>query len=70
MVVEVRSRLQVASPFEVHRVPVQNCRETFGVHNCDKRHPKSWVVEKFPLYTFEKGFTEEVSFLAAGREST
>ena len=53
----------------VKRIPVQNCREVYGVHTCDKRHPKSWIAENFPLYTFEKGFTEEVSSLVAERES-
>jgi len=43
-----------------HQVVVaENCRETYGVHTCDKRHPKSWIAENFPLYTFNKGFTEE-----------
>jgi len=40
-------------------VVVENCREVYGVHTCDKRHPKSWIAENFPLYTFNKGFTEE-----------
>ncbi|KAF9646505.1 phosphoglycerate mutase-like protein [Thelephora ganbajun] len=43
-----------------HRVVVaENCRETYGVHTCDKRHSESWIAENFPLYTFNKGFTEE-----------
>jgi hypothetical protein len=51
-------------------MPVQNCREEYGVHTCDKRHPKSWIAENFPLYTFNKEFTEEVSSPPTGREST
>jgi hypothetical protein len=53
-----------------HPVSVQNCREVYGVHTCDKRHPKSWIAENFPSYTFEKGFTEEVRSPFAPREPT
>jgi len=43
-----------------HQVVVaEDCREVYGVHTCDKCHPKSWIAEHFPLYTFDKGFTEE-----------
>ena len=59
-----------SEPLQIHRVPVQNCRETSGVHICDKRHPKSWIAENFPLYTFEEGFTEEAGFLLTVREIT
>ena len=48
-------------------MPVQKCREFYGVDTCDKRHPKSWIAESFPLYAFEEGFTEEVGSLPAGR---
>lgn len=40
-------------------VIAENCREVYGVHTCDKRHPKSWIAENFPLFTFDRGFTEE-----------
>ena len=33
------------------------------MHTCDKRHPKSWIANSFPSFTFDKGFTEEVSGL-------
>jgi len=43
-----------------HRVIIaEDCREINGEHACNKRNPKSWIAENFPLYTFEKGFTEE-----------
>lgn len=43
-----------------HKVLIaENCREVYGVHTCDKRHPKSWIAENFPSWTFNKGFTEE-----------
>jgi len=37
----------------------ENCREVYGGPTWDKRRPKSWIAEQFPLYTFNKGFTEE-----------
>jgi len=43
-----------------HKVLVaENCREVYGAHTCDKRHPKSWISEQYPLYTFNEGFTEQ-----------
>jgi len=43
-----------------HKVEIaENCREVYGVHTCDKRHPKSWIAQKYPSFTFNKGFTEE-----------
>ncbi|KAF9779230.1 phosphoglycerate mutase [Thelephora terrestris] len=43
-----------------HKVVIaENCREVYGVHTCDKRHPKSWIAQSFPSFTFERGFTEE-----------
>jgi len=52
----------------IRSIPVQNCREKYGVHTCDKRHPKSWIAENLPLYTFDEGLTEEASSPLTGRE--
>ena len=49
---------------------MQHCREAYGVHTCDKRHPKTWIAEQFPLYTFQEGFTEQVIFLPIEGETT
>jgi broad specificity phosphatase PhoE len=42
-----------------HKVVIsENCREAYGVRVCDKRHPKSWIAERHPSFTFNEGFTE------------
>jgi len=56
----------------IHKVVIaENCRETYGVHTCDKRHPKSWIAENFPSFTFSEPFTEEDELWTADdRETT
>lgn len=39
------------------------------MHTCDKRHPKSWIAERYPSFAFDEGFTEEASFLFRYAES-
>lgn len=37
-------------------------RERLGIHTCDRRSPKSWIEENFPVgevFSFEDGFQEE-----------
>lgn len=29
------------------------------MQTCDKRHPKSWLQERFPAFVFEQGFEEK-----------
>jgi len=54
-----------------HKVVVaENCRETYGVHTCDKRRTKSWIADNFPLYTFNEGFTEEDELWTADERET
>lgn len=40
---------------------LENCREEYGIHTCDKRRTKSEIAAKYPEdgLTFEEGFTEE-----------
>lgn len=40
---------------------LENCREEYGIHTCDKRSTKSSLRSTYPppVYTFEDGFTEE-----------
>lgn len=40
-------------------VIVENIREEFGVHTCDKRQTRSYIQRTFPEYIIEDGFTEE-----------
>ncbi|KAF9779231.1 phosphoglycerate mutase, partial [Thelephora terrestris] len=46
-----------------HKVVIaENCREVCGGDTCDKRRPKSWIAENFPLFEFNSGFSEEDEF--------
>ncbi|KAI6024508.1 histidine phosphatase superfamily [Pisolithus marmoratus] len=38
---------------------VENIREEFGVHTCDKRRTRTYLCEAFPEYLIEDGFTEK-----------
>ncbi|KAI6034576.1 histidine phosphatase superfamily [Pisolithus microcarpus] len=38
---------------------VENIREEFGIHTCDKRRTRTYIHETFPEYLIEAGFTEE-----------
>jgi len=38
---------------------MQDCREHYTDHTCDKRRTKSYIQERFPSYDIEEGFTEE-----------
>ncbi|KAN0097173.1 Histidine phosphatase superfamily [Tylopilus felleus] len=37
---------------------VENVREQYGIHTCDKRRTRSEIHKAFPEYTLEAGFTE------------
>ncbi len=37
----------------------QNCREEYGIHTCDKRHPLSWIQLNYPQFLVEEGFSEQ-----------
>ncbi|KAF7303948.1 F-box domain-containing protein [Mycena indigotica] len=38
---------------------MENCREEYGEHTCDKRHPKTHIQQRFPQFDIEDGFSEE-----------
>ncbi|KAH8106393.1 phosphoglycerate mutase [Phellopilus nigrolimitatus] len=38
---------------------LENCREMYGVHSCDKRRSLSYLRSAFPDFAVEDGFTEE-----------
>ncbi|KAJ7250703.1 histidine phosphatase superfamily [Mycena rebaudengoi] len=40
-------------------VIVENCREEYGVHTCDKRNTLTYIKGAFPQFELESGFTEE-----------
>ncbi|KAG7443233.1 phosphoglycerate mutase-like protein [Guyanagaster necrorhizus] len=38
---------------------LENCREEYGIHTCDKRHPRSWIQLHYPQFLVEDGFSEQ-----------
>jgi len=38
---------------------IEELREMIGMHTCDKRSPKRVILERFPTFSTEEGFTEE-----------
>ncbi|TDL19205.1 phosphoglycerate mutase-like protein [Rickenella mellea] len=38
---------------------LENCREEYGVHTCDRRRTLTYLRETFPHFTIERGFTED-----------
>jgi hypothetical protein len=47
---------------------VQNCREEYGEHTCDKRRSRSLIHSGFPQFEIEDGFTEEDELWTPKRE--
>jgi len=37
---------------------LQNCREENGVHSCDMRRSKTYILSEFPQFVIENDFTE------------
>jgi hypothetical protein len=48
---------------------VQNCREEYGEHTCDKRRSRGIIHSEFPQFEIEDGFTEEDELWTPERES-
>ncbi|KAJ7782198.1 histidine phosphatase superfamily [Mycena olivaceomarginata] len=40
-------------------VVLENCREEYGEHTCDKRNTRTYIQNTFPHFDIEAGFTEE-----------
>ncbi|KAJ7633576.1 phosphoglycerate mutase-like protein [Mycena polygramma] len=49
---------------------LENCREVYGVHTCDKRHPRTHIQAAFPQCDIEDGFTEDDELWAADSRET
>ncbi|KAA1468584.1 phosphoglycerate mutase-like protein [Dentipellis sp. KUC8613] len=56
---------------EGHPTPiiVENCREEYGEHTCDKRRTRSEIQLDFPRFIFEDEFTEEDLLWTPERET-
>ncbi|KAF9262314.1 phosphoglycerate mutase-like protein [Marasmius fiardii PR-910] len=46
-------------PVKGRPLVLENCREVYGVHTCDKRRSRTYIRTTFPEFDIEKGFTEE-----------
>ncbi|KAI3616831.1 phosphoglycerate mutase [Moniliophthora roreri] len=46
-------------PLECRPLVLENCREVYGVHTCDKRRSRTYISTTFPQFDIEEGFTEE-----------
>ncbi|KAJ7107747.1 histidine phosphatase superfamily [Mycena epipterygia] len=38
---------------------VENCREYYGEHTCDKRNTRTYIQETYPQFDIESGFAED-----------
>ncbi|KAI0271537.1 histidine phosphatase superfamily [Gloeopeniophorella convolvens] len=56
-------------PAGLKPVILENCREEYGEHTCDKRRTKSEIQADFPGFIFEDGFEEEDLLWTLERES-
>ncbi|KAJ4488472.1 histidine phosphatase superfamily [Lentinula aciculospora] len=51
-------------------VIVENCREEYGVHSCDKRNSRTWISNHLPAFVFEQDFTEDDQIWTATERET
>jgi len=47
---------------------VQNCREEYGEHTCDKRKSRSFIQSEFPQFELADSFTEQDQLWTTDRE--
>jgi len=48
---------------------LENCREEYGEHTCDKRKSRTFIHSEFPQFNIEESFTEEDELWTTERES-
>ncbi|KAI9512660.1 histidine phosphatase superfamily [Russula earlei] len=56
-------------PVDPKPIILENCREHYGRHSCDKRSTRSALQSEFPNFVFEEGFEEEDVLYSAERET-
>ncbi|KAJ7480744.1 histidine phosphatase superfamily [Mycena latifolia] len=49
---------------------LENCREEYGMHTCDKRNTLTYISDTFPQFDIEAGFTEEDELFEAESRET
>ena len=55
---------------EISEQFLQNCREQYGEHTCDKRSSRTVIHSTYPQFEIEEGFTEDDELWTLSREST
>ncbi|KAH9964461.1 phosphoglycerate mutase-like protein [Russula dissimulans] len=56
-------------PTNLKPIILENCREHYGRHSCDKRSTRQAIASEFPNFVFEEGFEEEDVLFTAERET-
>ncbi|KAF8164268.1 histidine phosphatase superfamily [Mycena galopus ATCC 62051] len=51
-------------------VVLENCREEYGWHTCNKRNTRTYIRTEFPQFEIEDGFTEEDELWEAESQET
>ncbi|KAF7322223.1 F-box domain-containing protein [Mycena kentingensis (nom. inval.)] len=51
-------------------VILENCREEYGAHTCDRRRSKTLIQQRFPEFDVEAGFAEEDKLHTQVRETS
>ena len=59
IVIEVNFRFFSISSIYNYPFALEDCREAYADHTCDKRRPRSYIEQTFPNMSIEDGFTEE-----------
>jgi len=56
-------------PTDLKPIILENCREIYGRHTCDKRSARPAIESEFPNFDFEEGFEEKDVLFTAERET-
>jgi len=56
-------------PADIKPIIMEDCREEYGEHTCDKRRTRSDIHSDFPGFAFEDGFEEEDVLWSPERET-
>ncbi|KAF7325094.1 F-box domain-containing protein [Mycena kentingensis (nom. inval.)] len=48
---------------------MENCREEYGAHTCDRRRTKTYIQQRFPDFDIEPCFTEDDELYTEVRET-
>ena len=60
---------RVSTPAHI-LTPLQNCREEYGQHTCDRRRTRTYIRTAFPQFDIEDGLEEEDTLWTAETRET